>query len=406
MEEFKITTNFLSNYLLPLLEKLNVDPALNYLIYHATALVIILLIAFLSFQIAYLILSNQLNRLITKTKAQWDDSLKEHGFFHKVAHTIPAIFINLLNNNLFTPDSTVFFIVDVGAVAYLILALTSAGNAALNTVQDSFNRSNLSQRIPIDGFIQVGKLLLAVLALLLITAKALDKSPALLLSGLGAITAILLLVFKDTILGFVAGINIVANRTVNNGDWIEMPKYGADGTVLALGLTTVKIKNWDNTISTVPTYALMNDAVKNWRGMEESGGRRIKRAIYIDAQTIKMADQNFLTFLENQSLLAESPFEESVQNSQTNLGLLRNYMYSYLKNHPMINRNLTLLVRQLAPSEVGVPVEIYCFSSDKRWAYYEAIQAEIIEHFIAMLPRFELRMFQRISDKPEQRRFS
>lgn len=405
MEDLQITANFLSNYLIPLLQELNVDPVFHSLIYHATAISVILVLAFVSFMIAYLILSHQLSKIIVKTKALWDDSLQEHGFFVKVSHAVPAIIINLLNNNLFDQQTTLFFIVDVSAVAYLILALISASNAALNTAQDSYNRSNLSQRIPIDGFIQVGKLVLSVLAILLITAKVLDKSPALLLSGLGAITAVLLLVFKDTILGFVAGINIVANRTVNNGDWIEMPKYGADGTVLALGLTTVKVQNWDNTISSIPTYALMNDAVKNWRGMEESGGRRIKRAIYVDAQTIKVSDEQFQTRLKNQVLLAEAPFEDCVRGEQTNLGLLRNYMYNYLFNHPMINQELTLLVRQLAPSEVGVPIEIYCFSTDKRWANYEALQAEIIEHFIAMLPKFDLRMFQRISDKSEQRRF-
>ncbi len=404
MEELKITTNILSNYLLPLLQRFNVDTAYHSSIYHITAIVVILAVAYLSFQITYQLLNRKLNKLISKTKVLWDDSLQEHGFFIKAAHAVPAIAINLLNNQFFDQQASIFSIIDISTVVYLILAITSAGNSMLNTVQDGYNRSDLAQRIPIDGFVQVGKLVLVVLALLLITAKVLDKSPALLLSGLGAITAITLLVFKDTILGFVAGINIAANRTVNNGDWIEMPSYGADGNVLAIGLTTVKVQNWDNTISTIPTYALMTDAVKNWRGMEESGGRRIKRGIYIDAQSIKVSNDLLKDKLKQNKLFAESTYAECIHSPQTNLGLLRNYMYRYLFNHPMVNQDLTLLVRLLPPTEMGVPIELYCFSKDKRWAHYEALQAEIIEHFIALLPQFELRMYQRVSDKPPQRR--
>ena len=292
------------------------------------------------------------------------------------------------------------------------------GSALLNTVQDIYNESSLARRAPIGGFIQVGKLLMAVVALLLISAVLLDRSPLLLLSGLGAVTAILLLIFRDAILGFVAGIQIAANRMVNNGDWIEMSKYGADGNVLEVGLTTVKIRNWDNTISTIPTYNLISDSVKNWRGMQESDGRRIKRAILLDIHSIRFCDHTMLEEFANirsikayieQKRKALSEFNQTAKvadtdlvNSRrlTNLGTLRAYMTAYLRAHPQINQNMTLMVRQLAPTELGIPLEIYCFCADKDWVNYEGIQADIFDHMLAMLPIFHLRAYQRVSDNP------
>jgi miniconductance mechanosensitive channel len=245
----------------------------------------------------------------------------------------------------------------------------------------------------------------------------LDKSPLLLLSGLGAVTAILLLLFRDTILGFVAGIQIAANRMVNTGDWIEMPKYGADGDVLQVGLTTVKVQNWDKTISTIPTYALISEPVKNWRGMTESGGRRIKRSLNIDIQSIRFCDQDMLQEFSKihyiksyiQAKLEELQRFNSEQqvdttdlvNSRrlTNIGTLRAYMQAYLENHPDINQDMTLMVRQRPPTELGVPLEIYCFCADKNWVNYEGIQSDIFDRFLAILPAFKLRAYQRVSDK-------
>lgn len=400
--------NYLSTFLAPWLTEWQISDFYHELIYQMSALFCILILAIIGFYLSSTILNSKLKKFILRTKNKWDDSLVEHGFFLRLNHAVPAIIISVLSHYFFERGTSLQFLLDSVAIIYLILTLTAAANALINTIQDSYNDSLYAKRIPIEGFVQIAKLVVAIVAIVLIVAKIMDTSPALLLSGLGALTAVLLLVFKDTILGFVAGINIIANRTVNTGDWIEMPKYSADGSVLQIGLTTVKVQNWDNTISTIPTYALMTDAVKNWRGMEESGGRRIKRAINLDIQSVKFCDSDMLARLAQIQLLKE--FLDSQQNNElnelnteqlTNVGALRAYMLAYLKQHPKINKDLTLLVRQLAPTEHGMPVEIYCFSSDKAWANYETIQADIIEHFVALLPVFGLRAYQRISDSTQ-----
>lgn len=399
-----------------LLNKLEVPHTQIDTAYHLIALILMAFVAWLTFVITFKILNSKVTKLVLSTKNQWDDALASHHFFHRMAHMVPAVAIQLLNPVLFDEQSTTYSFLEKASVIYLILAAIGAGNAVFNTIQDTYNESDLAKRVPIDGFVQVGKLVLAVIAILLIVAKLMNTSPALLLSGLGAVTAIIILVFRDTILGFVAGINIVANRMVNNGDWIEMPKYQADGTVIGVGLTTVKVQNWDNTISTIPTYALISDSVKNWRGMEESGGRRIKRAIHLDIKSIKFCDEEMLQRFSNIRCIADyinNKKEELQKDSNdknldandllnarqlTNIGTLRAYMVHYLKNHPQINQDLTLLVRQLAPTEVGLPIEIYCFCKDKAWVNYEGIQADIFDHLFAMLPTFELEAYQRVSD--------
>jgi miniconductance mechanosensitive channel len=225
-------------------------------------------------------------------------------------------------------------------------------------------------------------------------------------------TAVLLLIFKDAILGLVAGIQLTANKMIAVGDWIEMPKYGADGDVLDLTLTTVKVQNWDKTITTIPTYALISDAFKNWRGMQESGGRRIKRSIAIDMNSIKFCDEEMLERFRKIQYISEhierkrkelqehnrllKVDDSSLANGRrlTNVGTFRAYIQAYLKNHPAIHQNMTFLVRQLAPSDHGLPIEIYVFSSDTAWVTYEAIQADIFDHLLAVLPEFDLRVFQ------------
>ncbi|MCY7294854.1 mechanosensitive ion channel family protein [Alteromonas sp. a30] len=401
MLNLSVPDNLLHNHLSPLLDQVKVPTELHPIIYHSIAFVVILGIAFIGFNVVNRLFSANISHLLTKTKSSLKDALERHHFFSRFSHTITAMVFGAAGNALYVQESTPLFIVDLIATVYFIIAITSVFNAILNTIHYNYNRSRYSKRVPIDGFIQVGKLVVISIAILLVAAKVLDKSPGLLLSGLGAITAVLLLVFKDTILGFVAGINIAANRTVNNGDWVEIPSYGADGTVLALGLTTVKIQNWDNTITSIPTYALMNEEVKNWRGMENSGGRRIKRAIWLDAQTVNIWNTEQQEQLKQKNLLAPPPFEEIAHESQTNIGLLRNYIHHYLKHHPLVNENLTLLVRQLQPTDLGIPIEVYCFSKEKSWAKYETLQAELIEHFIAVLPHFGLKMYQRISDRSE-----
>jgi miniconductance mechanosensitive channel len=272
----------------------------------------------------------------------------------------------------------------------------------------------MSRRIPITTFVQVVKLLIVLGAAIYVISIALGKEPWVIFSGLGALTAVILLVFRDTILGFVGGLQLIANDMVRVGDWVEMPKYGADGDVLEITLTTVKVQNWDKTITTIPTYAMITDSFKNWRGMKESGGRRIKRSINIDVNTIKFCTPEMIerfkgihrlrNYIESKETeLREYNKQLDVEDSSladgrrmTNVGTFRAYLVEYLKQHPLVHKDMTFLVRQLQPGETGLPIEIYVFSTDQVWANYEGIQADIFDHVFAVLPVFELRAFQNL----------
>ena len=256
------------------------------------------------------------------------------------------------------------------------------------------------------------KILLYFLATILIISIFLSKSPMYLISGIGALAAVLMLVFRDAILGFVAGIQLAANKMVAQGDWIEMPNYGADGDVLEVALTTVKVQNWDKTITTIPTYALISGSFKNWRGMQESGGRRIKRSVNIDMSSIRFCSEEMLERFERIQYISEyieskknelKQFNEAAEvdyaslangRRMTNVGTFRAYVIAYLKGLPVISQDMTFLVRQLQPTENGLPMEIYVFSKDQVWANYEAIQADIFDHILAVVPEFDLRVYQ------------
>ena len=261
-----------------------------------------------------------------------------------------------------------------------------------------YNQLSFAKDVPIQGLIQVIKLMTFIIAAILVFSIMIGKTPAYILSGFGALAAVILLVFKDTILGFVASIQIAANRLVTYGDWIEVKSYGADGEVEELGLNTVKVRNWDNTISTIPTYALISDSFKNWRGMAESGGRRIKRSMNIDMLSIAIITESMQNNLINNEHLQDFLLK-NVQPlvGQTNISLFRQYAEFYLKQHPSLNQSLTLMVRELQPTQYGLPIEFYCFSQDKRWIPYELLQAEIVDHFLAILLVFNLKPYQSIS---------
>lgn len=255
------------------------------------------------------------------------------------------------------------------------------------------------------------KLILGILCFILIVSIISDKSPIVILSGLGAMSAVLMLVFKDTILGFTAGMQLSTNKMVQIGDWIEMPKYGADGDVIDIGLNVVKVRNFDKTITTIPTYALVSDSFKNWRGMQESGGRRIKRAILIDVNSIGFLSQDDIARLKKANLLAPyletklseiekynagHDFDLSVSingRRLTNIGTLRAYILTYLKNHPNINQDMTIMVRQLSPTEYGMPLEVYCFTSTTNWVAYENIQSDIFDHIFSVLSEFKIKAY-------------
>jgi miniconductance mechanosensitive channel len=285
-------------------------------------------------------------------------------------------------------------------------------NSILLSFNEIYKSLPVAKNRPIKGYVQVVQILLYSIAIILIISILRGKPATGLLASLGAMAAVLILVFKDTILGFVASIQLSANKMVQIGDWISMPKHNADGTVTEITLNTVKVQNWDRTISTIPTYALVSDSFGNWRGMEESGGRRIKRHISIDMKSVKFCTPEMLTRFKKINSLKEyiekteneiEKFNEenNIDNEivvngrrMTNLGTFRKYLEAYLRNHPMIHNDMTFLVRQLQPTEKGIPLEIYVFGKDQRWGYYESIQADIFDHILAVIPEFDLRIFQ------------
>jgi miniconductance mechanosensitive channel len=295
---------------------------------------------------------------------------------------------------------------------YMIIIAIRVIHSLFMALQEIYNTLPISKDRPIKGYIQVALIIFYAVAVILILSILLGKTPTVLLTGIGAMAAVLILVFKDTILGFVASIQLSANNMVRIGDWISMPSHGADGTVTEITLNTVKVQNWDKTISTIPTYSLVSESFGNWRGMEESEGRRMKRHINIDMRSVKFCTPEMLERFKKIRFLAEYIEEKNkeikafnVENKiddsivvngrrMTNLGTFRKYLELYLSNHPLIHPDLTLIVRHLQPTETGIPIEVYAFITDQRWAFYENIQADIFDHILAVLAEFELEVFQ------------
>lgn len=374
--------------------------------------IVVLCIAIIANFIVRKILLGVVQRLASHTSTDWDDVLVAHRTFHRLAQLAPAIVIYSLAPAAFELPQVVDY-AQRGALIYLLLVGVLAVSSALNAANEIYQRFEVARRIPILGYLQVVKLILTLAALIVGISIWIQQSPLLLLSGLGAMTAILLLVFKDTILGLVAGIQLVANDMVRPGDWLEMPKYGADGDVQEITLNVVKIRNWDKTVTTIPTYALISDSFKNWRGMSESGGRRIKRSLLIDISSIKFCPPELLEklkkidrlrpFIEQRSAeiaaanSSYGPVDDCPANGRrmTNIGLFRQYTVEYLRSNPAIHKDMTFLVRQLQSTSEGLPLEIYVFSADQRWVQYEGIQGDIFDHLFAVLPLFELRAYQR-----------
>ncbi len=294
----------------------------------------------------------------------------------------------------------------------MIAVVTLTVTAVLSAVNQIYEGRPGARNRPIKGFIQLAQLVLYIIGGILVIAVLIDRSPVILLSGLGAITAVLMVVFKDTLLSLAASIQLTTQELIRVGDWLEVPQFGADGDVIDVALYTITVQNWDKTISTIPTYQLVAGSFKNWRGMSESGGRRIKRSINIDLNSIHFLTSSEVERLAGIGLLKdyieskqeelqsynaniETPDEPNVnQRHLTNIGTLRAYIRNYLRQHPMIHDNMTLIVRQLQPGSEGLPIEIYCFSNDTNWVNYEAIQADIFDHIFAIVPEFGLRLFQ------------
>ena len=360
-------------------------------------------------------------RLARRTTASWDDVVMRHRVLQRVAHLVPALVIYHFATPVLAGYDQLTAVVRQGALIYMIVIAALAADSVVNVGIEIVRGSRLPRELPVRSIAQVLKLVVYAVTAISVLALVLGRSPLLLLSGLGAMSAVTMLIFKDTILGFVAGIQLSANRMVSRGDWIEMPKHGADGDVLDVGLTTVKVQNWDKTITTIPTYVLIAESFKNWRGMEESSGRRIKRALYIDIGSIRFCDEEMLARFSKIQYIADylmakredianwnaargvEPVSLADGRHLTNVGTFRAYVVAYLRHHPMVHQDMTFLVRQLAPTEHGLPIEVYVFSRDQVWSRYEAIQADIFDHLLAVVPEFDLRVFQSPSGRDVER---
>ncbi|MFV0555240.1 MAG: mechanosensitive ion channel family protein [Mangrovibacterium sp.] len=374
------------------------------------SLIVLALVLYLAFRLTDKILRSTVIRLFKKTKTQWDDFLINRGVFSALSHFPVALVLSY--SAMFSDIELVNTILYKASQLYYIFLFALAISRTANACNDMYQTTPYAKNRSMKGYVQLVQIFVFFIAGIVSISVLSDKDISGILAGLGAMAAVLMLVFKDSILGLVASIQLSANKMLKPGDWIAMPSHGADGTVIDISLNTVKVQNWDKTITTIPTYALVSSSFSNWVGMEESGGRRIKRSINIDMTSVKFCEGLLLDKLKRFHLLKdylqEKEEEIAAFNSQlnleagdvyngrrqTNLGIFRHYLDAYLKHNPKIHDEMTFLVRHLQPTEKGIPIEIYVFSNDQKWANYEAIQADIFDHVLAILPEFELRVFQ------------
>ncbi|WP_372882701.1 mechanosensitive ion channel family protein [Psychromonas sp.] len=355
-----------------------------------------------------------IKKFIYKSKSHWDNIFYDSHVFTRLSHFVPIMVFSVGAKIIFTEQDYPLLLANINKFTslYFIVVFALVIHSLLSALNGVYRTYKMSKLRPINSYIQVLKIILWIFAAVASVSILLNKDLWALFLGMGGMMAIVMLVFKDSILGLVAGVQITANDMLRLDDWLEMPSRGADGDVIDITLNTVKVRNWDKTITTIPTHVLITESFKNWRGMSESGGRRIKRSISIDMTSVKFCDQEMLESLTKIELLKDYLDhklqeidvynKESVSNLShlvngrrlTNIGTFRAYLCAYLKNNPKIHKELTLMVRQLAPCATGIPIEVYVFSNDQNWTNYESIQADIFDHILAVIPEFGLRVFQ------------
>ena len=380
----------------------------NPLLHSLAVLGVLAVISLLAFYITEKIILNLLTRMFRKTSTDLDDILVNRNVFNRLAYLVPALIF--YNFAYAAPQFTV--IIQRASLSLMALSGLLVINAFLSALSDIYEKTKYSERMHIKSYIQITKLIVNILGVVVIVAILIDKNVAWLLSGLGAMTAVLLLIFKDTILSLVASLQISSNDLFKIGDWIEAPQFGADGDVIDIALHAVKIQNWDKTISIIPTHKLIDSAFRNWRGMSESGGRRIKRSLFIDMNSIRLCTEELLEKFTHFELLkdyieqktkevADHNKSNSINTAElingrrlTNVGTFRAYIEAYLRNNSKIHPEMTFLIRQLEPTARGLPIQIYGFTKDTDWVRYEGIQADIFDHLLAIIPEFGLKVFQ------------
>ena len=332
-----------------------------------------------------------IKRLTRSTRSTWDDILFNDTLLRDATHLVSPILVAVLLPMVFREGHNMLeFLLKVNTI-YLVVVVAKLLCSLLSSLYELSYQQDRLKNHPLKGVYQMLKIVVVCVALIIIVSVLIDKNPGYILTALGASAAVLMLVFKDMILGLVAGVQLSANDMLRPGDWISMPKYGADGDVLEVTLTTVKVQNWDKTITTIPPYALVSDSFQNWRGMKESGGRRVKRSVYIDMRSISFCTEEQMTDFEQKGWLNGVEREDKFV---VNLHIFRNYLENYLRSHHRVNQKLIIMVRQLQPTAQGLPLELYFFSDGTDWVPYEHLQSEIFEHVFAVLPTFGLRVFQ------------
>jgi miniconductance mechanosensitive channel len=376
-------------------------------------LALLVLVAAAASWIARRILVGLALKLAAASPMQWDNALLDRDVLKRLAHVVPALVVFAGIGVVPGLGDGMVAVVRNVAAAYMVLTVALALGNLLNALNDLYEqRGARARERPIKGYLQLAKLLVFLVAGVLVVATLIERSPLLLLSGLGAMTAVLLLVFKDTILSLVASLQLSGHDMLRVGDWIEMPELGADGDVIDMALHTVRVQNWDKTITTIPTHRLISDSFRNWRGMTEAGGRRIKRALLVDQASVRFLDREERARLRRIALIdgyldrqreelethnasLEAAGKDPVNNRRaTNLGTFRAYVTAYLRAHPGVRQDMTLMVRQLAPGPTGLPLEVYCFAADIDWVAYENLQGDIFDHLLAVLPEFGLHLYQ------------
>lgn len=388
------------------------DQFYSELIVTGVLLLFIIIVGFIVDRLSRQIMLSTISKLAAKSKTKWDDLLVENKVFSAIAHLAPVIVIFYFLPAIFGGHPALVDYSNRLSEVVIIITSMVVVFRFLNTVKDILSAYETLKDKPLQSYFQLVKIVIGLILGILILSVVADKSIMYFFGAFGAVSAVLILVFKDTILGFIASIQLAANDMIRVGDWVQMDKYGADGDVIEINLATVKVRNWDKTISTVPTYSFISDSFKNWRGMVETGSRRIARSIYVNQHTVKFCSEEMIDRFKNIHIL--KPYieerleaiklynqEKQVDTTQvsngrrmTNLGTFRAYLLEYLKNHPKINPELTLLVRQLAPTEHGIPIQIYAFCSDIAWVNYEEVQSDIFDHVLAVVHQFELEVFQ------------
>lgn len=385
---------------------------LTYGVTLVSASLVVLALAFLAHLIMRYVIVATLDRAFLRSASKRDDIFAQMKVFSKLSHAAPAAVIYAFGPPLFESFPNVMQAIQTGSLIYLTIMMVLFINALMSAGLAIYRTYSISKTFPIMSFVQIAKLLLYVFGAITVLSLVIGKSPFTLFAGLGAMAAVLMFVFKDPILGFVAGIQLSANKMVSVGDWIEVPKFSVDGDIIEISLTTVKIRNFDKTITTIPTQSLINDSFKNWRGMQETGGRRIKRAIHLDVGSVKFCNADTLSRFSKIKYIADYIATKKAEISEyntskgveassfingrhlTNVGTFRAYIAAYLRAHPKISDDLTFLVRQLKPTAHGLPIEIYVFTTTTNWFEYENIQSDIFDHLLAIAPEFDLRLFQ------------